>query len=569
MLALSDDGIPLSPESLVTLAQAGDEAAWATLVTYYYPELSRYLRRKLHTTPCCIEDADDMAQETFTKAGRKLRSLKQASKFKSWLYRIADNVVYDYGRRQKSQGRLSQVSLEEHWEECAALNDARYFEDDVVEGDLVKRAWKEIPWKERQCLLLDISRNLSRSEIANMVAISPSSVGVYISKGREHCRQAYERLGLDPNYQQKLDPCATEGGNPIDRRAFFRRALALSMTFAAPDLRPDLLRFTELLMPTTTSLAIEEELSLVETLALACWQLLPHRAQWVDGRHLDYVRSYRHLLEAWLTSAPGTSVIRIASALSKVTLVEGWLLHALNRQHEAEQTCQAAILTAHRAGNVQMETIGVTWLSNFLMDIGQAHRVVNRVQAARRKVEKAGATPLMQAWIAATEADVWAHQREAYQATYHSEVALDRAVALTPSEASESEPYSIPYDLPWLHGYQGAVYVRLGHAQRAQSELEHGLASLGSESVLRRWGFYHDLIIAYSLGEQVEEACQCARLAMNAAEQTQVLVHLRRVRDTAHQFLKPWKESLPVRDLLEEIRLAQQRLAAAARLETE
>ncbi len=171
--------------------------------------------------------------------------------------------------------------------------------------------------------------------------------------------------------------------------------------------------------------------------------------------------------------------------------------------------------------------------------------------------------------MAATEADAWANQRERYRAAYHSEAALDRAAALTPSEASESEPYSIPYDLPWLYGYLGAVYAHLGHAQRAQSELERGLAFLGPELALRRWGFYHDLIIAYSLGKQVEEACQCARLAMSAAEQTQVLIHLRRVRDTAHQFLKPWKESPPVRDLLEEIRLAWQKLAAASRLEAQ
>lgn len=555
MLALSNDGIPLSSESLVTRAQAGDEAAWATLVTYYSPELSRYLKGKLHTTPCGIEDADDMTQKTFIKAWRKLRSLKQASKFKPWLYRIADNVVYDYGRRQKSQGRLSQVSLEEHWEECVAFNDSQRFVDDVVEKDAIKWALKALPWKERQCLLLDIEGDLSRSEIADMVALRPSSVGVYISKGREHCRQAYQRFGLDL--------CVKEGENTIDRRAFFRRALALSLTFAAPALRPDLSRFTEALMPVTTSLAIEEELSLMETLAQACWQLLPHRAHRVDDHHLDYVRHYRHLLAAWLTSAPRTSVIRIASALGEVTLVEGWLLHALNRQHEAERTCREAILVAHHAGNVQLEAIGVTMLGNFLIDIGQTHRVVDWVQAVRQRAEKAGATPLMLAWMFATVADTWARQPEKYQAAYYSEVALGQAVALTPSEASESEPYSIPYDLPWLSGYQGAVYAHLGHAQRAQSELERGLASLDPRLLFRQWGLYHDLIIAHSLGKQLEEACQCARLAMSAAEQTQVPFYLWRVRDTAHQFLTSWKGSPLVRDLLEEIRLAQQKLAVA------
>lgn len=77
----------------------------------------------------------------------------------------------------------------------------------------------------------------------------------------------------------------------MKRRAFFRQALDLSLVFAAPSLRPDLLRFTEVLMATPTAFPIEEELSLVETLTQACWQLLPHQANKLDHRSLDYIQS--------------------------------------------------------------------------------------------------------------------------------------------------------------------------------------------------------------------------------------------------------------------------------------
>lgn len=187
MLTLPDDGIPPSHEHLVRLAQAGNSAAFDMLFTYYAPRLSRYLRSKVRSP----QDADDLVQDTFTRALRGLGCLEQASKFKSWLYRIATNVVYDHIRSQKSQQRLSLVSLEQSWETCAVLHDDRCFEEDVAEGDLFKRALRELPWKERQSLLLDISGNLSRGEIAQRVAISPTSISVYLSKGREHLRQAY------------------------------------------------------------------------------------------------------------------------------------------------------------------------------------------------------------------------------------------------------------------------------------------------------------------------------------------------------------------------------------------
>ena len=174
MLTLPDDTIPPSHEHLVRLAQAGNVAAFDTLFTYYAPRLSGYLRSKVRSP----QDADDLVQDTFAKAWRGLGRLEQASKFKSWLYRIATNAVYDHIRSQKSHQRLSPVSLEQSWEAGAALRDVRCFEEEVVAGDLFKRALQELPWKERQSFLLDISGNLSRSEIAQRVAISPASVSV-------------------------------------------------------------------------------------------------------------------------------------------------------------------------------------------------------------------------------------------------------------------------------------------------------------------------------------------------------------------------------------------------------
>jgi tetratricopeptide (TPR) repeat protein len=351
----------------------------------------------------------------------------------------------------------------------------------------------------------------------------------------------------------------------MKRRDFFRNALAMSLTFATPSQQLDLHRLTELLSPATASLSIREELSLVEMLTKTCWQLHPHLANVVDCRHLSYVGSYRQLLQSWLDNSPGSPIdSRLASAISEIAQVEGGLLYELKRLDEAETCYRYAIQLAQKAGNLQLEAIGLARLSNFLIDAGQAGKASAPVEAARKIAKKVGATPLVRAWIVATEADAWANQPEVHGAAYKCEVALARAAELTSSIGSEQERYPVPYDYPWLFGYKGTVYAHLGRPQdasRAQCELEQGLRSLGPASTFRQWGFYKDLVIAHSLEKNVDEACHCARLAMNIAEQTNAPMYLQRAQDTTQQVLKPWKDSLIVKGLMEEFRVVQQKLA--------
>jgi len=47
------------------------------------------------------EDSMEVAQETFFRAYRKIKSFKGGSSFYTWLYRIAVNIAIDYQRRQK------------------------------------------------------------------------------------------------------------------------------------------------------------------------------------------------------------------------------------------------------------------------------------------------------------------------------------------------------------------------------------------------------------------------------------------------------------------------------------
>lgn len=181
-----NDATRVPDENLVRLAQAGNEEAFATLFSDYSSGICWYLAG-LISSP---EDRDEIAQEIFVRAWEKLPQLRDTSRFKPWLYRIATNLAYDYGRHRKSKQKVQLVSLDD----CNDIDSPENFEENIIENELVRQALEEIPSKYRTCLLLEIEGKLTRPEIAEVVEIDENSVGTYISYARQHCRQAYNRL---------------------------------------------------------------------------------------------------------------------------------------------------------------------------------------------------------------------------------------------------------------------------------------------------------------------------------------------------------------------------------------
>src|ERR1700683_1937704 len=86
----------LDDARLVELGLDGNREAFGQLVARYQSSVCA-----LAYSACGnITQSEDLAQETFIIAWRKLRDLKDPAKFKSWLYGIARNLVNNAFRQQ-------------------------------------------------------------------------------------------------------------------------------------------------------------------------------------------------------------------------------------------------------------------------------------------------------------------------------------------------------------------------------------------------------------------------------------------------------------------------------------
>src|SRR6266567_4422456 len=94
---------------IVERAQARDQDAFVSLIRYYEGGIHGYLRKWIGDD----DIADDLLSETILRVWKALpntdEQLRSKSRLKSWLYKIATNLLHDYFQKCS---RLRTVSLE-------------------------------------------------------------------------------------------------------------------------------------------------------------------------------------------------------------------------------------------------------------------------------------------------------------------------------------------------------------------------------------------------------------------------------------------------------------------------
>lgn len=78
-------------DEVVAAARAGDETAFAAIFERHQKELQVHCYRMLGS----LDESEDVVQETFLRAWRKLREFQGRSTIRAWLYRIATNACLD------------------------------------------------------------------------------------------------------------------------------------------------------------------------------------------------------------------------------------------------------------------------------------------------------------------------------------------------------------------------------------------------------------------------------------------------------------------------------------------
>src|SRR6266566_5948378 len=96
----------VAPDDRLRIAecQNGGQEAFETLVR----ENQRMIHSLCYRLTGSMEDAEDLAQETFVQAFQNLAEFRSEAKVSSWLYRIAVNRCLNWRKRRQRQDQTLQ-----------------------------------------------------------------------------------------------------------------------------------------------------------------------------------------------------------------------------------------------------------------------------------------------------------------------------------------------------------------------------------------------------------------------------------------------------------------------------
>jgi RNA polymerase sigma-70 factor, ECF subfamily len=168
---------------LVDSARRGDRAAFGRLYDRYARMVHGILLARVRP-----EDTDDLVQDVFLLALRRLSTLRDAAAFGAWLAMIARNRAADHYRRSREVVELPENLAADHRPEDEAA--------------LVLATIQILPDAYRETLVLRLVEGMTGPEIAKRTGRTPGSVRVNLHRGmqllRGQLREMNTRKGKNP-----------------------------------------------------------------------------------------------------------------------------------------------------------------------------------------------------------------------------------------------------------------------------------------------------------------------------------------------------------------------------------
>ena len=178
---------------LIQRTLSGDDTAFGILLQRYQKSVHALVWRKIED----FHTAEDITQDTFLQAYKKLSTLKNHNQFAGWLYVIADRLCIDWSRKR----RLTTQSLEdtpvEEIERASYIHHVskqREVERTKRRRELVKKLLAKLPESERTVVTLYYLGEMTTREIGKFLGVSVGTIKSRLRRGRKRLQEDEELM---------------------------------------------------------------------------------------------------------------------------------------------------------------------------------------------------------------------------------------------------------------------------------------------------------------------------------------------------------------------------------------
>jgi RNA polymerase sigma-70 factor, ECF subfamily len=165
---------------LVLRCQAGDERAFARLMDAFGDRTLRYLRGLVG------DGAEDVQQEVWLTVYRRIATLDDPRRFRTWLYRTTRHRAIDHLR---SRRRERELFADDDPADVSGAAGASDTEDATLDPELLDRMLNRLSSVHREALTLRYRDGLSYAEIATVAGCSLGTVRSRIHNARLRLRE--------------------------------------------------------------------------------------------------------------------------------------------------------------------------------------------------------------------------------------------------------------------------------------------------------------------------------------------------------------------------------------------
>ncbi|MYF99025.1 sigma-70 family RNA polymerase sigma factor [Candidatus Poribacteria bacterium] len=207
---------------------SGDDEAFSTLVKKYQKSVHALAWRKIGD----FHYAEEITQDVFIQAYKKLSTLKDYNQFAGWLYVVANRICFDWLRKQKP----AEQSLED--ESMKTVDKLTYesytLEQQEIEASdrrkrIVRKLLERLPESERTVVTLYYLGEMTTKEIGRFLGVSVNTITSRLQRARERLKASDELLIND-----------TLGGIPLSNNVIenIMREVANIKTVPTPTAKP-------------------------------------------------------------------------------------------------------------------------------------------------------------------------------------------------------------------------------------------------------------------------------------------------------------------------------------------
>jgi|SRR6185436_7116814 len=159
-----------SPDvELIRMVLAGDRDKFANLYQLYAPLVHGILLARMPRS-----EVEDVVQDTFFHALRKLHTLRDANAFGAWIAMIARNRVMDFHRRSRETVEVT--------EDLKSTNSSESKAEEIL------AVIRTLPEAYRETLVLRLVEGMTGPEIALRTDLTAASVRVNLHRGMKLLR---------------------------------------------------------------------------------------------------------------------------------------------------------------------------------------------------------------------------------------------------------------------------------------------------------------------------------------------------------------------------------------------